>query len=399
MFMDRILASKPMQLTLALFASLLFIAVFNPTKASAAYEAGRLIDDVVLLDARSMDIGQIQNFLNNRGGQIANKQFVMDCDLAGQQSKQLYVSAGAPCESTTSAATIIYYSAQIYGISPKVIMATMQKEQSLITATNPTDRQYAQAMGYACPTSGNCSDSSNFFWQIDNGTWVLRFHFERARGNMSWWYNSSSWVCGVEKAYYKPNLYPRQNVNFYDTNGTHYATIYIQNAATSSLYCYTPHAYNNPQGLYGRAPYGTTGLYYSGSYNFVTAFDQWFGTTLEPEIYVSSGLSLSTNNPVIGQEVTASFQISNKSNVPVSIGHMIVAVRDPVGRNNDFSLDTNVTIPANGVYTYSRSRPFSIPGNYTMFISNYHGSSWYTDFPLSLDASIVRQRTLQIKNQ
>ncbi len=252
--------------------------IFNQT-ASAAYQAGRILDDGVLLDARSMNAGQVQSFLGGRGGQIANKSFVMNCDAAGQQAKQIYQSMGAPCGHTTSAANIIYYSAQVYGISPKVIMATMQKEQSLITATNPTDRQYSQAMGYACPTSGNCSDSSNFFWQIDNGAWVLRYHFERARGNMNWWSPSSTWTCGTEKNLYKPNLYPGQNVRFYDTSGTHYATIYIQNSATSSFYCYTPHAYNNPQGLYGRAPYGTTGLYYSGSYNFVTFFDAWWGTT------------------------------------------------------------------------------------------------------------------------
>lgn len=264
---------------LVVAVSMLCVQTLFSQKASAAYEAGRILDDAVLLDARSMNAGQVQSFLSSRGGQIANKSFVMNCDAAGQQAKQMYQSIGAPCGYTTSAANIIYYSAQVYGVSPKVIMATMQKEQSLITATNPTDRQYSQAMGYACPTSGNCSDSSNFFWQIDNGSWVLRYHFERARGNMNWWRYDSTWTCGTEKNLYKPNLYPGQNVRFYDTNGTHYATVYIQNAATSSFYCYTPHAYNNPQGLYGRAPYGTTGLYYSGSYNFVTFFEQWFGST------------------------------------------------------------------------------------------------------------------------
>lgn len=248
-------------------------------KAQAAYEAGNILDNNVLLDATSMSPGDIQTFLNNRGGQIASRSFSMDCDAAGQQAKNIYLSLGAPCGQVTSSANIIYYVAQVYGISPKVIMATMQKEQSLITATNPTNRQYNQAMGYACPTSGSCDDGSNFFWQIDNGTWVLRYHFERARGNMNWWRPSTSWTCGTEKNLYKPNLYPGQNVNFFDTNGVHYATIYIQNAATSSFYCYTPHAYNNPQGLYGRSPYGTTGLYYSGSYNFVTFYELWWGST------------------------------------------------------------------------------------------------------------------------
>jgi hypothetical protein len=277
--MKKFMVSKHVLGLLAVAVFILCAQTIFSQKASAAYEAGRILDDGVLLDARSMNPGQVQSFLASRGGQIAGKSFVMNCDAAGQQAKQMYQSIGAPCGHTTSAANIIYYSAQVYGISPKVIMATMQKEQSLITATNPTDRQYSQAMGYACPTSGNCSDSSNFFWQIDNGTWVLRYHFERARGNMNWWNPSSTWTCGTEKNLYKPNLYPGQNVRFYDTNGTHYTTVYIQNSATSSFYCYTPHAYNNPQGLYGRSSYGITGLYYSGSYNFVTFFEAWFGST------------------------------------------------------------------------------------------------------------------------
>lgn len=259
--------------------TMIFVQTIDPKQAAAAYDGGRIIDNAVFLDARSMGKDQVQSFLASKGGQIATRSFVLNCDAAGNQAKQAYLSLGAPCGHSVPASHIIYYSAQVYGISPKVILATLQKEQSLITAVNPTDRQYSQAMGYACPTSGNCSDSSNFFWQIDNGTWVLRFHMERARGNNNWWYASSGWTCGTSKDYYKPNLYPNQNVDFYDEDGVYYRKLYIVNAATSSMYCYTPHTYNNPEGLYGRPPYGMVGRYYSGSYNFVLFFESWFGST------------------------------------------------------------------------------------------------------------------------
>lgn len=256
----------------------LFVVVAAP-KAEAAYEAGRTIDDQQFLDARSMSIAEIQDFLVSKNSALKHLTFPLSCYGSDSRERQLYINAGATCDVPLPASHVIYYAAQIYGINPKVILATIQKEQSLATAPNPTSWQLNQAMGYACPTSGNCSGSSAFPWQIDNGTWALRYHFERARGNMSWWTNASSWTCGTQKHLYKPNLYPAQNVQFFDTNGTHYATVYIQNAATSSMYCYTPHAYNNPQGLYGRAAYGTTGLYYSGSYNFVYYYELWFGTT------------------------------------------------------------------------------------------------------------------------
>lgn len=271
-------------LLVALVGCALF--AFSP-KVSAMYDGGRLIDDMVFLNTNTMTESDIHNFIVNKGGGIANMSFVFDCTSTGM-SAQYYQAAGAPCGQTVRAATIIYYAAQIYGINPQVILATMQKEQSVVTAPNPTTWQVNQAMGYGCPDSGGCG-ASNFLYQIDNGVWTLRYHMERARGNMDYWFHSVSWVCGTTKNYYSPSLYPYQNVSFRDDNGTLYRTHYIANPSTSSFYCYTPHAYNNPQGLYGLPAYGTTGQYYSGSYNFVRYFEAWFGTLNGPAAFTIQG--------------------------------------------------------------------------------------------------------------
>lgn len=265
---------------IAIFVGLSFVMglLYSP-RISAAHEAGRIISDSAFLDSKSMSINDIQSFLSSKGSGLKDMSFTLSCYSSNSQERQWYTAAGATCDTNIPASQIIYYAAQIYGVSPKVILATMQKEQSLATATNPTTWQLTQAMGYACPTSGSCSTASSFSYQIDSGTWALRYHYERARGNMSWWYTSTSWVCGSAKSLYSPSLYPERDVKFYDTDGVHYATVYIQNAATSSLYCYTPHTYNNPSGLYGRPAYGTTGRYYSGSYNFVYFYELWFGST------------------------------------------------------------------------------------------------------------------------
>jgi hypothetical protein len=279
--------------------SLLFLAAFcfsllaqnlvaDKTYAST-YSNGHFIDNALLLDANSMGPNDIQSFLDSKSGTLKSTSFLMDCTVAGATANQMYQSIGAPCGQTVSAARIIYYAGQVYGVSPKAILATTQKEQSLVTNPTPTARAYNQAMGFACPDSGACSASSNFFYQIDNGTWALRYHYERANGNNTWW-NAKAWVCGTTKNYYSPNLYPKQNVNFYDDNGTLYATVYIENAATSSLYCYTPHAYNNPQAQFGRAAFGSTGMYYSGSYNFVYYYELWFGSTYA---FINNGIDYS----------------------------------------------------------------------------------------------------------
>lgn len=277
MYMRKLSAVKWPLLAVPILVSL--FCVIPAKSTNAAYDGGNLIDNVTFLRSNSMSQQDIQNFLASKGSGLTGRSFVLNCYAHNSLERQWYSAVGAPCDQIVPASHIIYYAAKIYGINPQVILATMQKEQSLVTSPNPTARQIAQAMGYGCPTTGSCDDSSNFFYQIDSGTWVLRYHYERANGNMNWWQASTSWTCGTEKNFYKPNLYPGQNVRFYDGSGTHYRTHYIANAATSSFYCYTPHAYNNPQGLYGRAPYGTVGQYYSGSYNFVDAFESWFGST------------------------------------------------------------------------------------------------------------------------
>ncbi len=269
--------------TLSLVMSYLLM---QPSTISAAYTSGaNIIDNSVFLNSKSMSISSIQSFLVARGSGLANYSVYFNCYAQDSKERQWYTAAGAPCDQNASAATVIYYTSQIYGINPQVVLATLQKEQSLITSPNPTSWQLNQAMGYGCPTTGGCG-ASNFFYQLDHGVWVLRYHYERARGNMDWWKPSTSWVCGTPKNFYKPSLYPHQNVNFYDEDGVHYRTYWLANAATSSMYCYTPHTYNNPQGLYGRPPYGTVGRYYSGSYNFVNSFYAWFGSPLVSQSFI-----------------------------------------------------------------------------------------------------------------
>src|SRR5690606_27307849 len=146
---------------------------------------------------------------------LKNMNFVLQCYGPDSKERQWYTAAGATCDTPIPASHIIYYAAQIYGVSPKAILATLQKEQSLITTPNPTSWQINQAMGDACPTSGSCGGNSTLPYQIDSGVWALRYDYERARGNMTWWRTSARWTCGTEKSLYKPTLYPAQNVRFY----------------------------------------------------------------------------------------------------------------------------------------------------------------------------------------
>lgn len=401
---------KSKLILLSIGLALLSLLLLPSQKANAAYDGAYLISDTVFLHSRSMTRDDVQNFLSSKGSGIAGRSFYLNCYGANSKERQWYTAVGAPCDQTVPASHIIYYAAQIYGVNPRVVLATLQKEQSLITSPNPTDRQIAQAMGYACPTTGSCSDTSNFFYQIDSGVWVLRYHYERANGNNTWWNTSTSWVCGTEKEFYKPNLYPRQDVRFYDESGVHYRTHYIVNAATSSLYCYTPHAYNNPQGLYDRPPFGTTGQYYSGSYNFVYWFERWFGSVYGLDYdWNYEGISFSNGSSSVkgGSQVTVTVSAKNigsqswsNTNFPVRLGtfkptNHASALYDStwVSPYRLATLNESVVLPGEvGTFTFKINVPNRAD---ELYIEHFNlvaeGAAWMPHRDFSIQLNITKQ--------
>ncbi len=224
---------------------------------SPSYNPSNLIDNPTFTNTSSMNASQIQAFLSSEHGGIAGYSDVEACD-----------STIAPyyhhCGQRISVAQIIFDSAQAYGISPRSILATLEKEQSLITDPSPSASQINCAMGY-----NSCSGYVGFFSQVDNGTWILRYNYEGALHHADWlsWHPGNNYPCSSAHAgFYSAGLYPGNTVTFTNSGGSA-RTITIANAATASLYCYTPYV----------GPYSETG--YSGSYNFVYYFQLWFGST------------------------------------------------------------------------------------------------------------------------
>ncbi len=354
----------------ALAALLAVLCLLWPRPAAAQYIENNLIDDTIFLNAASMSQAQIQTFLNGRGGYLASYNTYSDRDAA-----------------TVPAARIIYEAAQDYGINPQAILATLQKEQSLVTAQNPTASQLNHAMGYGCPDGSGCvAKYVGFYKQVDNATWQLRMNFERARGNNTWWDAKYGFACGGATAYYSTGLYVGRTVTFYDDSGTAYKTFTINDAATASLYCYTPHAYP-----------GSANQYYSGSYNFVVAFEQWFGST-QPAVTVTSPLQMTSSVSAgiyVGSPITFSFTLRNGTNTAQNIGSMMVAARDSNGTNHDFGFTSPITIDAGGSYTYTAATTIGQEGTYTFFITNFKDGQWNDNYPVS--GNIINSR--RVDNQ
>ncbi|HET9174014.1 MAG TPA: hypothetical protein VFN56_01890 [Candidatus Saccharimonadales bacterium] len=221
------------------------------------YNPNNLIDNPTFLNNGSMSASDIQAFLQNVGSGLANYSDVEAC--SGNMS-----SIYPRCGQTVSAAQLIYDAAQAYGLSPRTILATLEKEQILVTDPTPSSSQLNCAMGY-----NSCSGYVGFFTQVDWGSWALRYNYEGAMQHTSWMgeYPAANYPCSsAHSGFYSNGLYPGNTVTFADSGGTA-ETITIANAATASLYCYTPYV----------GPYSVTG--YSGSYNFVYFFQLWFGAT------------------------------------------------------------------------------------------------------------------------
>ncbi len=249
--------------------ALLSLAVLMafPAKTSASYYSPNLIDNGKFTDYNSMGVNAIQSFLISKGSYLRNYHDTESCGSSGGAHYSFYV-AHYHCGRSVLAAQIIYDSAHAYNISPRAIMATMQKEESLITDPSPSSSQLHFAMGYGCSDSGGCSQYSGFFKQVDNGTWQFRTDYELSSGRNYWGYTPASYPCNSATRYYTQALKAGNNVYFKDDYGTAYTHFVIANAATATLYCYTPHVYP-----------GSSREYFSGSYWFVYYYEHWWGST------------------------------------------------------------------------------------------------------------------------
>ena len=187
------------------------LSLFIPEIVLADFNQNYVISDLDLEDNNSMSLGRIQTFL---------------------ESKSSYLSSFTTPVSDVikTAANVIYDVAQRYIISPKFIITTLQKEQSLITDPDPSQDQLDWATGFGVCDSCSKTDPTiqkykGFFNQLDNtGKRVRESYLSdlNSRG-----YTISGWGPGITK-----------------TTGDGYSVTPYNNA-TAVLYTYSPHVSSN----------------------------------------------------------------------------------------------------------------------------------------------------------
>jgi hypothetical protein len=159
------------------------------------YNPNTIISESAFTDSGSMSASDIQAFLEAHG--------------TGLRSYHGPDHAGA----TKTAAQMIADAAVAWEVSPRVILATLQKEQSLISSASPSQYALDWAMGCGKMDGSTLSQYRGFGNQIWGGARALHR-------------NRSSWHAGISLS----------------IDG---AAVYPSNAATFTLYRYTPHFHGN----------------------------------------------------------------------------------------------------------------------------------------------------------
>ena len=305
------------KITKLLFVMLIVViggTIWHIATASAAFNSSNLMDDVVFNNSSSMSGPGIDSWLNTNFPQSC---ISTNNGFSSPQPTGYTPSSGFTYGSNVSAGTVIYDAAHVYGLNPEVILATLEKESSVVSGSASYGCQYINtSMGYGCLDNSACpvdpATESGFSKQVIHATWLLRYAEQRSEGNVSWdvqvtnfpnsgdvWDNSDD----PQSCYSGPmtqgtfSVCPNSSPSYYDGLDTiDSQSVYIGSGATAALYDYTPH--------------------FSGNENFDNIFLSWFGAIYgNPfETVQYSQSAYPTLNP--GQSVTVDIEFQNEGTYP-----------------------------------------------------------------------------------
>lgn len=155
------------------------------------FQPNTLVSDANYLASGSLSAEGIQAFLDRQPGVLKSY-------------------SGADHDGATkTAAEMIADAAAAWGVSPKVILVTLQKEQSLLSSTHPSRHAFDWAMGCGKTDSVTYTRYQGFGNQIWGGAQKLKE-------------NRSYWFSGISITIDRQAVFP-------------------SNASTHALYRYTPH--------------------------------------------------------------------------------------------------------------------------------------------------------------
>lgn len=292
----------------------LIAGLFVPTPAtaytlnSADFNPSYIISDAQFFDENALTEAQIQAFLQAKIGTCSNTRClnVYKQDTFTRAATQVngisalcsqYVGADAE-----PAARIIYKVQKACHISAKVILATLQKEQGLVTATAPSADKLKIAMGYGCPDTAPCDALYfGFYNQVYGAASQLKRYTDT---------NSSFWASKKVGTTVNIGYHPK---SFASPPTCGKQSVYIGNKATHALYIYTPYVPNAASlgNLWGTGD----GCSSYGNRNFWRNYNQWFN--LKAELYSQVAALPAATKTALGT-------VSSETNCPDTTNNCII---------------------------------------------------------------------------
>lgn len=233
--------------------------------SGAEFDPGLIISDEYFYNGAAMSEAEIQRFLENAVGGRCDNSNCLAVYKTDTPSRTWSFGTCAPYTGGTaeSAARIIYKVQRACNLSAKVILVTLQKEQSLVTHRAPSDGVMRKAMGYGCPDTAACDSTYyGFFNQI----------FAAGR-QLTWYGNPAGSFTNIKVGQVN-------SIRYHPNAACGSKDVHIKNRATAALYYYTPYTPNAAAlgNLYGT---GDACSAY-GNRNFWRMYVDWFGSTSAP---------------------------------------------------------------------------------------------------------------------
>lgn len=269
-----------------LLMTFLVVGTSKPAVAADArnFVPGNIISDANFYNGSDMTVSEIQRFLNQRVSRCTlgdpgrekgkpttwnGATFLAQNCLKDAKFNTRTHAADAYCaayrgKNGESAAEIIAKVAQACNISPRVILITLEKEQSLVTDDWPTVKMFDIAMGFACPDTGvnNSANCDSTYFGFHNQVYWGARQFQVYKANPGRY----NYRPGTNTVLWHPN----------QSCGT--SRVNITNWATASLYIYTPY---RPNQAALNAQWGTGDSCSSyGNRNFFMFYSSWFGSPI-----------------------------------------------------------------------------------------------------------------------
>ncbi len=257
------------------------------------FDPSNIISDALFYDSGAMTAGEIQSFLDSKIGACQNGRClnILNTSISSRDARSSSSTGNLICSAlqggTMRVSELIYRLQVSCGISAKVILVTLQKEQGLTTSRAPSDWNLSAAMGQACPDTAPCDPAYKGIGpQLVGGVTQLKTYRAAEFGKRP----------GVNYIQWSP------------TAGCGGTNINIQNWATASLYTYTPY---QPNAAALRAGYGLgDGCSSYGNRNFYQYYVDWFGSTqvdvsAAPSQIADAYARLGGSNGVLGQAASA----------------------------------------------------------------------------------------------